>query len=509
MWKNISIVLVLIISCTFTGCKLDVDDEEKLPGDKFWTGTPENAEAFMLSIYQCLRTATTSNGFFLYSGDLRCAPISNYTSKDKIYTLLTNDMKTYRSHYDSKEEGKSTTCGAIYNWKNMYRVVQSANIMLEEVSNIRGLSEKEVAAYKAECIFLRSIAYFFMVRLFGDVPYYTKAYAASPLPRTPMVTVLKNCLNDLQYVLDRDQDETILPWRKGNSNVRANRGGALILMMHINMWLACFDNTNAISYYSEVKRLAEVNSWVDGDIYSLLPITQTSLLFQGDSKEGIFEIAQNLTTDEVFDTGNTWTYKVAFECLSKTTPEMIYSKVFLTDLYPEEEIDRRKDLWFKNMIYDEQGEVIADSREIEIVKLLNIDQHNSKVIPNSGNYIVFRLADAILLYAEALDKLGETDKALTELNRIRDRAGATLVTQDNILSDAIYWERVRELMGEGQYFYDLVRTERLCDSNSAVFSDGTGYREKKANFVQGAWTWPIYKGALSDNPYVSKNLYWE
>lgn len=31
--------------------------------------------------------------------------------------LIQNDMKNYKSKKDSKEEGKSADCGAIYNWK--------------------------------------------------------------------------------------------------------------------------------------------------------------------------------------------------------------------------------------------------------------------------------------------------------------------------------------------------------------------------------------------------------
>lgn len=53
--------------------QIGTDDEDKMPGDKFGVDPPANAEAFMLSIYQSLRTATTSCGFFLYSGDVRCA----------------------------------------------------------------------------------------------------------------------------------------------------------------------------------------------------------------------------------------------------------------------------------------------------------------------------------------------------------------------------------------------------------------------------------------------------
>lgn len=77
-----------------------------------------------------------------------------------------------------------------------------------------------------------------MVRMFGDVPYYTEAYFANPLPRTDKSVVLKNCLVDLQTFLNNDPEGKILRWRNGNGSWRANRGSVLALMMHINMWLA-------------------------------------------------------------------------------------------------------------------------------------------------------------------------------------------------------------------------------------------------------------------------------
>ena len=50
MLKYISIGLLLIFTSTFCGCNLDTDDEDKMPGDKFWESAA-NAEAFMLSVY--------------------------------------------------------------------------------------------------------------------------------------------------------------------------------------------------------------------------------------------------------------------------------------------------------------------------------------------------------------------------------------------------------------------------------------------------------------------------
>ena len=138
-----------------------------------------------------------------------------------------------------------------------------------------------------------------------------------------------------------------------------------------------------------------------------------------------------------------------------------------------------------------------------IIKLLNADTNGNSTIPNAGNYIVFRLADAILLYAEALNNLGESNDALREVNRIRQRAGAPDFTDADNLDASIYWERVRELIGEGHYFYDLVGTGKVCDNNYCY------HPVTRSEFREGAWTWPISKTAQENNTLITLNNYWE
>lgn len=521
MKKYVTYSIILLFSILLSGCKIDVDDDEKLPGDRFWIeGGAANAEAYCLSIYNSLRDAAIQkSGFFYVAGDLRCAPVTDLKQNAWNDYVNRNEMAKARDSKDSQQKGESWEFGAIYNWKNFYRVIQGANIMIKEIDNVKDLDNNEKQAYKAEGVFLRNLAYFYLVRLFGDVPYYTEAYYSKPLSRTPMVSVLQNCLRDMQALLDSDPNAVILPWY--NNNKRANRAGMLTLMMHINMWLVQFDSARKEIYYGNVKELAEIESWIDRkDMFDLLPISRTSDIFRGGTNETFFEIVQNVTSGEVFPTSNMWSTYVVYECLNKIAPDWRYNTLFLKELYPANETDQRKTLWFRNMEYDETGSIItskvvnsgsSSSTElvyIEITKFLNIDESSSKVIPNSGNYIVFRLADAILLYAEALNALGDSDKALEEVNRVRERAGASLYTETTNLDEGIYWERVRELMGEGQYFYDLVRTGKLCDMDFAVFGE-SGHREKRADFNQGSWTWPIFKGAIENNPYISKNQYWE
>src|SRR5690606_31612837 len=83
------------------------------------------------------------------------------------------------------------------------------------------------------------------------------------------------------------------------------------------------------------------------------------------------------------------------------------------------------------------------------------------------NHIVFRYVDPILLRAEALAELNRDEEARQVVNVVRNRAGASPATVETgeELKDFIWWERVRELMGEGHFFYDLVRTKKVINSD--------------------------------------------
>ena len=74
----------------------------------------------------------------------------------------------------------------IQKWLPFYKVIQSANIMVKEVATMpdASISPAKKKQFIAEAVFMRCLSYFFLVRLFGDVPYYTDAYNQEALPRT-------------------------------------------------------------------------------------------------------------------------------------------------------------------------------------------------------------------------------------------------------------------------------------------------------------------------------------
>ena len=104
--------------------------------------------------------------------------------------------------------------------------------------------------------------------------------------------------------------------------------------------------------------------------------------------------------------------------------------------------------------------------DTDLRRVVTIDEAlmASPKYPQTGgedlDWIEMRLADAILLYAEALNENGNTGGAITELNKIRTRAGlpnSTATTQAGV-RQAIQDERRLELAFEGQRWFDLVRT---------------------------------------------------
>lgn len=499
---SMAVGTMLLSSCGMLYTKSD----EKLSGSEFWDGaSATDVESFANSMYYYLRDATMiKSASILYGGDLRCAPIATRNEQTKteykyIAALANNDLNTLRTAYPADNDYRAD---AIMRWGNMYKVVQAANILVNEIGRT-SVSSTEKQQFVDEAVFMRCLTYFMLVRNFGDVPYYTNAYNAESLARTPMLQVLHNINDELQGILDHN----VLPMTQtGNKKaVRASRGAVLALMMHVNMWLAGFDSANSTTYYNKVVDCGRELVDNNGGAYALVPISQmTGNVFKGSSDEGIFELVQNVSYGaggEMFKNACVFSNLVMYKPFSnKVQSEIYYTYDFMQKVYPDNVHDDRVNYWF-----DENAYASFESMPREIVKFSNVDTYNGTVTSDAGNQIIFRLADAVLLYAEALADLGTDDsKACRLLNTIRTRANADAVNasgQD--LKDDIYWERVRELIGEGQYFYDLVRTKKICDANYCW------HNITRSDFNKGAWTWPISRSALDNNTHMELNSYWE
>ncbi|MBZ4188305.1 RagB/SusD family nutrient uptake outer membrane protein [Niabella beijingensis] len=505
-------LITILVIAMFSGCKkfLNVDPLDSLSGNNFWK-TRQDAETYTREVYRLFREGVAIRTGMILVGDLRCAPVAygaypprgdfNLLSSNSIRTLVNTpriqgDINTYWQVHGAWD--------VISDWTPIYKVVQAANVLYEKAPDVaeadQSMSAELIRKYQAEAVFMRCLSYFFMIRLFGDVPYYTNAYNDVPLPRTKDVEVAKACIAELEA------HRNDLPWTyedPANRAVRAMRGSAIALEMDLNMWLAGIDEANKKMYYEETDRLGD--ELTASNAYKLLPMENIAQVFAGRSEEGLFEVPQNVNYGDVLGnirrtfTGAVLHYPYIQLNQNSTKSELTYTDGYLKKLYPEEANDLRKKYWFDNNIYNEDG-------TMQCFKFFNLALGENNTTASLSNYfIIFRYAGALLLQAEALANLEEgSQKAEALLNQVRTRAGADLYSAgtDKNLPDAIFYERSKELMGEGHYYYDLVRSRKIYNPDYCYRPISYG------NFVQGAWLWPISEKALVNNPHMTLNNYW-
>lgn len=94
--------------------------------------------------------------------------------------------------------------------------------------------------------------------------------------------------------------------------------------------------------------------------------------------------------------------------------------------------------------------------------LIPVEQNKTKV-----DFIVFRLGEILLNYAEAAFELGESDEALNAVNEIRQRAGISVLTE--VSRDKIRHERKVELAFEDQRWWDLKRWRIAASAITRTF----------------------------------------
>lgn len=511
--KKLIVTIVLVASCTWQfGCTdfLDVKPIDKLTGNNFYQ-SQSDVEANINDMYGMLYQKYTSTATAAATGEMRSGVVELNTEPpdvccnadagkeryDVIPILAKNDLlaaideNRLWNEYDLRE---------LTLWDEYYQVIQSANLLIDQLAEgIPALTEKETKRYDAEARFIRNFCYFFMVRLYGDVVYYEKAFQKEALPREGMVSVLNKCIEDLSAVWTALPESFEDPWQKG---VRASQGAAIALLMHMNMWNAGFDEVNGGKMYYEAT-VALGEKLIESNVYRLLPIENFHLVTKGKSDESLFELYYSANY------GNSprnivhfvepfihFPYKQPY--YSNQTSFARFKTSYMTSLFPENIGDRRKELWFKGIYSD-------DFRQFQLLKFAgNIGKTRNEAGLPENTFLIFRYAGVILLQAEALAELGKDGEAIKMLNIVRSRAGTEAYSGPGgkELKDAIFIERAKELIGEGHHYFDLVRTKRILERNWAPNS------LTPDQFNRGGWTWPVDRSALNNNPKMTLNNYW-
>lgn len=328
----------------------------------------------------------------------------------------------------------------------------------------------------AEAKFLRAYFYFNLVNYFGDMPLIVDSRISineiASIPRSPKADIYQQIESDLREARE------VLPWNVDETG-RLTKGAAMALLGKTLLYQQKFQeaatvlgeliDTNQAGYalFDDYETLFLVqNEQVAEDVFTI----QFSGLQGGDygclvclngnAAVGFHSIRQY--TGPVYADGNSYNLPT-------------------DDLYQAfEEGDIRRDA----SILDLEAFIAAQPNPDEITYAIGGGGHtgyyNNKYIKREDerglpdddltsplNYRVIRWADVLLMAAEAFQRTGNDERARTELNKVRSRAGVPVINSSGEeLYEDILEERRFELSGEGLRFFDLVRTGRAAEKIS-------------------------------------------
>lgn len=122
-----------------------------------------------------------------------------------------------------------------------------------------------------------------------------------------------------------------------------------------------------------------------------------------------------------------------------------------------------------------------------------------------NNHYKIRLADIILMEAEACAYKGQNDKAAQLVNMIRNRVGLGNINANGDMIEKVLHERRLELALEGQRWFDLCRNGKVEKYMNAVYAKDAGRLAQKRIFDENSYLLPIPQSALDQNNNLEQN----
>jgi len=370
-------------------------------------------------------------------------------------------------------------------WTNFYRGINRSNTIIANIPSA-GL-EPELEDQKiAEARFLRGFFYFNLVKRYGGVPLHLEATTdfsdeSVKKPRATIEEVYEVIIEDLKY------SETRLPpeWDAANKGrATSGAGNALLGKVYLNMAGKPLEQED--KYSLAVEKLSEV---VQSGEYVLQDNFENIFANDNEFNSEIIFARPNIREEGAGTSLNFW----AGVPNSPYTIVSQYQFGFTEKFYNSfSSRDKRRDITLLYSYIDKEGREVtyndpnnppllfdyADPNGIGFGKVIDSGNQTSLMTYNS-DIIYIRFADVLLMLAEGLNEIGQSNEALIYLNMVRDRAGLENIatTDKNQLLEIIKQERKWELAGEYQEYPDLQRwgdiEKSLSNNEDAIFYGAT------------------------------------
>jgi len=374
-------------------------------------------------------------------------------------------------------------------WDWNFAGVQRANYVLEfqDKTDFEG---REMII--AEVRFLRAYFTFELVKWFGPIPIKGDERFVlgdeNSVPRASTEEVYAQIESDLQFAIEN------LNYTAPETG-RATKGAAMALLGKAHLYQEEFDEAANV-----------LTDLINNGPYALADF-DTLFLQEGENNvESVFEVQYTGEEGAGFgclqcSEGNVAVGFQGIRNYSGPVFEPGFSFNVPTqeayDMFTEDDIRREPSILDIEAWAAETGATYAEGyKHTGYFNRKYLPRENDNVgdanLTQPNNYRSIRYADVLLMAAEALNRGGIDDsEARTYLNEVRERAGLDGVdAAGNALTEIIYEERRKELVGEGHRFFDLVRTGRAAD-NIEGFTAGKNelfpIPLEEIEFSQGNW----------------------
>lgn len=354
-------------------------------------------------------------------------------------------------------------------WGTCFGVVAQSNNLINTLRTSVGpnVSESVVENTIAEAHFMRAIAYFYIVRIWGEVPIIENNldYVQNPNINTNRIEdVYTLIIKDFQYAADH-----LSPRKRSltnySQNIRLSSGSAKAFLAKAYLYR---------KDYAKARALAE--EVINSGEFELMPnFGDLFRIKNNNNPESIFSWQWKVTGG--YQDGNLTNIQYGPDVLNEVSYGAIYipSKDII-NAFETGDKRRKETIMMDGDYYPElthDGGVgftcSEDNGFLDGTGALVKKYVVGKTSPETGiqdeyggtsacNYIM-RYAELLLIHAEAImaGNSETTDAAaLTSFNKVRERAGFTIPKTKITHEDMIHERRI-ELAFEGEYWYDLGR----------------------------------------------------
>lgn len=428
--------IALIMAGSLASCNdwLELVPENGITVDEFWQ-SGDDVHSAVMGCYASMLGGSNLPTFVFLWGEVRADMISSYR-------LINYD-------YQQIVDGEIRATNSIVQWASFYKTINLCNTVLEKAPAVMALdpsfTQADLDKYKGEVLALRALMYFYLTRMYDEVPLVLEATSSDAnVVKRPKAT--RKAIYD-QIKADLLEAEQLCPYSysKADENKgRITRYTVNTIQADVFLWDEDYDMA-----------ILSCNKVINSGQYALYPGENPDdwfykLYVEGNSPEGIFELQ--------FAADILNPYYALFEQAGvfRANPDVMEYLFPIDVLASENDFDIRGD-----------RASFRSSRNYNIWKYIGINRSEAKTATEAtSNWIVYRYADVLLMKAEALAQTdGGLDEALAIVKQIRNRAGAIDMTEQTPdskdgLINYIVDERGREFAFEGKRWFDVLRNAK-------------------------------------------------